>query len=159
MKVYKNGLMEPSTDLMMKSDTARTPWKGLAEESTVDDDHKKSITSEHAPPDWVWSDPFKLRKGKAKNLLEHWEKQERKGLPAVAFKGCRPIPAKRKNRDYVDVDDPSDDAPRRSSKSNKKKAKSIKRRKTHVAKVNTESENESGMSFVDEHGTYLMFCA
>jgi hypothetical protein len=117
--------MEALTDLLMKSDTAQTPWKVLAEESTVDDDHKKLIMSEHAPPNWVWSDPAKLRKGKAHDLLAHWEKRERKGLPAVAFKGCRPIPPKRKNEDYVEVDNLSDHAPCRPSKSNKTKAKPV----------------------------------
>jgi hypothetical protein len=75
----------------------------------------------------------------------------------VAFKGCRPIPPKRKNEDYVEVDD---QVPCRSSKSNKRKAKppshSAKKQKTVVAKLDTESENESGMGSVDKHSANLM---
>jgi hypothetical protein len=36
--------MKALTDLLKKSDMARTPWRVLAEESAVDYDHKKLIT-------------------------------------------------------------------------------------------------------------------
>jgi hypothetical protein len=99
---------------MRRSDTARTPWKDLAEEAILDDDERKLITSEYAPLGWVWSDPHKLNRGEAAKVLSHWAERENQALPAVVFKGCRPIEPKRKKPSYVEPDEQSDSQHRQS---------------------------------------------
>jgi hypothetical protein len=113
---------------MRRSDTARTPWKDLAEEAILDDDERKLITSEYAPLGWVWSDPHKLNRGEAAKVLSHWAERENQALPAVVFKGCRPIEPKRKKPSYVEPDEQSDSQHCQSSKN--KTHRQSKRQKT-----------------------------